>query len=97
MGGVRRARTRSPSATANYPGIGAYPWGGSPRRHCQIDNGDPQRQDNFNYRFATSYITGSHAFKVGLQGLRGMYNTRGNVPAIRRVHATGSPAACRSA
>ena len=43
-------------------------------------NGDTQRQDNFNYRFAASYITGSHAVKAGLQGLRGTFNTRGNVP-----------------
>lgn len=64
---------------SNYPGIGAYQWGGI-GGSVQTDNGDPQRQDNLNYRFAASYITGSHAVKVGLQALRGTFNTRGNVP-----------------
>jgi hypothetical protein len=47
----------------------------------QTDNGEAQRQDNFNYRFATSYITGTHALKMGFQGLRGTFNTRGNSPS----------------
>ena len=53
---------------ANYPGIGAYQWGGLARRHARSDYGEPQQNDNINYRFASSYITGSHAVKIGLQG-----------------------------
>lgn len=66
-------------ADTNYPGIGAYSWGGLPA-NVRFDNGDPQRQNTLSYRFAASYVTGSHAVKVGMQGLRGMFNTRGNVP-----------------
>jgi hypothetical protein len=63
----------------NYPGVGTYTWGGllgSP----QNDNFQPQQNDNVSYRYSTSYVTGSHAAKFGLQGQWGMYNTRGNVP-----------------
>jgi hypothetical protein len=72
----------------NYPGIGAYAWGGV-GGSVQTDNSkseivppgsEPQRQDNISYRYAASYITGSHALKIGVQGLRGTFNTRGNVP-----------------
>ncbi len=64
----------------NLPGRGFYSWGGVAQQFFPIifDDGDPQRQDNFNWRFATSYITGSHAIKVGTQGLRGTFNTRGH-------------------
>lgn len=74
---------------SNYPGIGAYSWGGV-GGSVQTDNSkseivppgsEPQRQDNISYRYALSYITGSHAFKGGVQGIRGTFNTRGNVPA----------------
>jgi hypothetical protein len=63
----------------NYPGIGAYAWGGN-IGGVAFDNGDPQGRDNTNYRVAASYITGSHALKIGFQGLNGSYNSRGNVP-----------------
>jgi carboxypeptidase family protein len=64
----------------NYPGIGAYAWGGI-GASVQTDNGDAQRQDNFNYRAAASYITGTHAVRIGFQGLRGTFDTRGHAPA----------------
>ncbi len=64
----------------NLPGVGFYTWGGVAQQFFPVifDDGDPQRQDNFNYRVAASYITGSHAFKFGTQGLRGTFNTRGH-------------------
>jgi hypothetical protein len=64
----------------NLPGVGFYSWGGAAQQFFPVifDDGDPQRQDNFNWRLATSYITGSHALKVGAQGLRGTFNTRGH-------------------
>jgi hypothetical protein len=42
------------------------------------DYGQKQLQDNFNQRFSTSYITGSHAIKAGVQTLQGRYETYGN-------------------
>ena len=75
-------------ADTNYPGVGQYQWGGL-GGSVQTDNSKsevmapglaPQRQDNISYRYATSYITGSHAMKIGLQGVRGTFDTRGNVP-----------------
>lgn len=64
----------------NLPGRGFYSWGGVAQQFFPIifDDGDPQRQDNLNWRFATSYITGSHALKISTQGLRGTFNTRGH-------------------
>jgi hypothetical protein len=70
---------RVPISDTNYPGIGAYSWGGL-APSVQTDNGTPQQNDNLSYRFATSYVTGSHNAKFGVQGLWGMYNTRGNQP-----------------
>jgi carboxypeptidase family protein len=64
---------------SNYPGIGAYSWGGL-SGSVSNDNYEPQQNDNLSYRATTSYITGSHAIKLGVQGQWGMYNTRGNVP-----------------
>jgi hypothetical protein len=64
----------------NYPGIGAYAWGGV-GASVQTDNGEAQRQDNFNYRLSASYITGTHAVRIGFQGLRGTFDTRGHAPA----------------
>ena len=64
----------------NLPGVGFYTWGGVAQQFFPVifDDGDKQRQDNFNWRGAASYITGSHAFKFGAQGLRGTFNTRGH-------------------
>ena len=64
----------------NLPGVGFYSWGGVAQQFFPVifDDGDPQRQDNFNWRGSASYITGSHAFKLGAQGLRGTFNTRGH-------------------
>jgi hypothetical protein len=63
---------------SNYPGIGAYQWGGL-AASFSADNGlAPQQNDNLSYRYSTSYVTGSHAAKFGLQGQWGMYDTRGN-------------------
>ncbi|HEV3060528.1 MAG TPA: TonB-dependent receptor [Vicinamibacterales bacterium] len=64
----------------NLPGVGFYSWGGVAQQFFPVifDDGDPQRQDNLNWRFATSYVTGSHALKIGAQGLRGTFDTRGH-------------------
>jgi hypothetical protein len=43
--------------------------------------GGPDNQNNYNQRFTASYITGSHAFKAGLQMLQGHFDSNGlNVP-----------------
>lgn len=65
-------------ADSNYPGVGNYAWGGI-AGSSRSDNGDPQRADNLSYRTAVSYVTGSHALKVGMEGVWGMFNTRGNL------------------
>ena len=39
---------------------------------------NPQSNNNFGQRFSMSYVTGSHALKVGLQTLQGTYDTNGN-------------------
>ncbi|MEQ1898420.1 MAG: TonB-dependent receptor [Vicinamibacterales bacterium] len=66
-------------ADTNYPGVGSYAWGGI-AGGSRSDNGDPQQADNLAYRTAVSYVTGSHALKMGLEGVWGMFNTRGNQP-----------------
>jgi hypothetical protein len=40
------------------------------------DEGHPG--DNFTQRFSMSYVTGTHAFKAGIQTLQGVYDTVGN-------------------
>jgi hypothetical protein len=44
----------------------------------QNDYGQPQNNNNFNERVSVSYVTGSHAVKVGVQTLQGNYETHGN-------------------
>lgn len=44
------------------------------------------RSDNFNQRFAVSYITGSHAIKAGLQTLQGRYDTFGMQEGVNQFN-----------
>ena len=57
------------------------------------DLNEPQNQANFNYRLSASYITGSHSWRVGVQGLRGRYDTRGNPPpgGVTYTFTNGTP------
>ena len=44
----------------------------------QTDLNDPQEQHNANEKLTMAYVTGSHAFKTGVQMQQGVFNTRGN-------------------
>src|SRR5262249_4665562 len=50
-----------------------YTWGAIPGATTTYSGNVGDDNDNFNQRFSASYITGSHAFKAGLQTIQGHY------------------------
>jgi hypothetical protein len=55
-----------------------YAWGALPGSIQGGSYDAPHIADNFTQRASTSYVTGSHAFKTGLQTLQGVYDITGN-------------------
>src|SRR5206468_2239175 len=44
------------------------------------DYGENRRRDTINEQFSTSYVTGSHAFKTGVQLMQGLDNENSYIP-----------------
>jgi hypothetical protein len=67
----------------NYGGLGLYRgiWG------------NDDKSNNYNQKFTVQYITGSHAFKTGVQAIRGVYDIFGfqNGPMENYFFLGGSP------
>ena len=74
-----------------------YTWGALPGGIQGGSYGDPHPADNFTQKASVSYVTGSHAFKTGVQLLQGTYDIAGNAQpsGVNYIFRGGVPATVR--